>query len=43
MTDGMKKYKLSDRIRKAYEIVVRKYGRALERLARGDEKPPRSK
>ena len=43
MTDRKKNYKLPDRIRKAYENVVRKYGRALERLAKGDERPPTTK
>lgn len=36
MTDKKKNNKLSDRIRKAYKNVIRKYGRVLDRLAKGD-------
>jgi hypothetical protein len=43
MTDKKNNNKLSDRIRKAYENVIRRYGKTLERLAKGDERPPTTK
>ncbi len=43
MTDKKNNNKLSDRIRKAYENVIRRYGKTLERLAKGPERGRDSK
>lgn len=43
MTDKKKNNNLSDRIRKSYENVARRYAKLLERLAKGPDRPPSTK